>query len=434
MGREVKHGGLLSLKFEFPSRSVVSSMIGRLLVFRGGLLGLFLICGATVIVVIALISTTSFVVADSTQSQFGPRATSGEMIDDQQREPRTAPNIAISLRNRVPREVVETYARQIWPNSKNSSSELIHAIHMAHCTFDTSNLNGASEDDLLDALLGLPPFEARCPIYRTHSGIRISSHYGLTRDTESHSNQLTALLVEIGADSKKLIVNGEEFSVRDLITECEASFQLRGEYEWGVIALLKSDPRRRKITNRLGESFSIDQISEALLNRAYGDGSCCGTHVIEALALIESLSTPNGVQLTRTKRTKISHLLDGLQKFLEEQQFSDGSIDPNWGESWRLAYAGNGMSESRSAMSRPTHATLADKMLATSHHIEWLIRRRSANPLSQEFYERANSFLKNGVDALIGEKDASHYCCISHAIRTLFLLNNGTSSSMLDSK
>lgn len=349
------------------------------------------------------------------------------------------PSPPIPVDARAPDDFLKFCIDAIKPNKHSDTGEILHSLIAYSQLAENASLFSAAEfqalaDQLLTRGAGRHP---RFGI--TRHGLRFFQVGDKQSDGESHPYQALAVLAELGVSRNKTFsIEDRHFEIGDLVSDCEAMFDLKGEIEWSVAALYIYSPLRRNITNRYGESFTLDQIANALMKREPGIGPCLGCHVIEALNVIR-LAVEKGNQYISTETvSRIDRYFHNLEEFLPNLQSDEGCFVVEWGAAWMqsAAYVNwrTGFDPSFVVRTRPKMRgsdSLDWKMISTTHHLKWLMLTGKINKLDRKSLIAANEFLKHGMKQLaIRAKSVARqgherpaYCPLSHGLHVLSLLN-----------
>lgn len=295
-------------------------------------------------------------------------------------------------------------------------------------------------DYLLQNQPGKPP-----RVGKTRFGARFFGTRQLGTDGEAHPYQALAVLSDVGLNKNDQVQLSPDLyvSADSFFTDCAAMFDLHGEFEWSVIALVLQDANISEIRNRYGERYSMDEIVKALLSRQPGQGACQGVHVVEALVLIEHAFKTANCNVSDKWKKAISNYLDGLSDFLFIIQAADGSLPSNWGVKWRETTFFKEWKEKVipkvifSGKSNAPKDQIGD-ILSTTHHVKWMLLRKWGKKLTQvssseekKFYGRANLFLAAKLEQMLGRVNSgrqseqiTYFCPISHCFQVLTILNS----------
>src|SRR5207248_1821096 len=84
-------------------------------------------------------------------------------------------------------------------------------------------------------------------------------------------------------------LKSRSYSIIDLLSESVANFGFdQTELAWTAIAFAKYLPPKKEWTNRFRERTSFSQLTQHLLHLDMNSQSCAGTHILQALANIDS--------------------------------------------------------------------------------------------------------------------------------------------------
>lgn len=340
---------------------------------------------------------------------------------------------------RVSSDFLRYCADAIRPDDRSDTGELLHAL-IAFSQFrrNPSVFSEAEFEDLLDRLLtnsedGRPRFGI------TRHGVRFLPVGQKESDGESHPYQTLAVLAELGVDKdRELFVGDKRFTIEDLLRDCEAMFDLNGEIEWSVIALVLYSPKRKYVENRYGERYTLDDIARRLLKRDPGLGPCLGCHVVDALMVLDRAAADGNVHLGAQTRIRIQQYIDRLLEFVPTIQREDGAVSADWGEAlirdkgyqdWRRE---SDPDYEVQLVVFPTKDNHLDwKIIATTHHLKWMMLRCETGRLDQAWVRKANRFLRDALKKLVNELKTTDqrkrarpaYCPMSHGLHVLSLLN-----------
>ena len=122
--------------------------------------------------------------------------------------------------------------------------------------------------------------------FQTRSGIRYRTlEVASANGAENHRDICLATFAEAGLPlSTEFTTPKETFHLRDLLRDSVQNFHLQQkELPWTAIAYSLYPSVGPRWTNRFGESFGWDDLTEALLAAPLERGSCGGTHLLYAL-------------------------------------------------------------------------------------------------------------------------------------------------------
>jgi hypothetical protein len=199
----------------------------------------------------------------------------------------------------------------------------------------TPGLHFASGREALGALTDVTTSEryfGEPAFFPTRSGIRYRPpEHSLRVGSENHRDICLATFAEAGLPlSTEFSTPNETFHLRDLLSDSLANFHLKqDELAWTAVAYgLYLSPGRRW-TNRFGETFGWDELTDALLAAPFARSSCGGTHLLYALILVRRLErVPCSLSAAVTTRLEVR--LKGAIQSACALQASDGSWSMDW--------------------------------------------------------------------------------------------------------
>ncbi|MGH2638109.1 MAG: hypothetical protein ACRDF4_02315, partial [Rhabdochlamydiaceae bacterium] len=95
-----------------------------------------------------------------------------------------------------------------------------------------------------------------------------------------HTDDILRACAEIGLSSDDVLytIDGEA-SIRHMIQDSTARFEINQELEWSSEALARYLAPQSSWINHSGKEISFNDIASSLLKRVPGEGTCLGTHV-----------------------------------------------------------------------------------------------------------------------------------------------------------
>lgn len=229
-----------------------------------------------------------------------------------------------------------------------------------------------------------------------------------------HTDDLLATLAEVGVplDSS---VHGRDgvTTVRDMLETSVAKFHGRQyEYEWTAIAFARYALSDARWTNTQGERLDVEAMVDELIEHNLRQGVCGGTHRLEALAVVLRADESERTLSNRTRQRIRAHLADVVRRLVSTQH-------PHgyWAKDWAYGSTGHPMTRGNNQ----TVAPLAEQILATGHHLEWLALVPEDLLPPRETIVRAGQWL---VRAMLEVDDATlqtEFGPFSHAARALCL-------------
>lgn len=301
------------------------------------------------------------------------------------------------------------------PSPRSDLSELLHALYLfgPGLRFDLG-------PPILDVVLRPgtcpAPDGLRADLLPTIHGAAFARYNSLLTDagqegTEAHRGQALSIMASLGIPLSRPIhpKSGRYGTLRDVFDDMKANFRLQGEVYWDATALAVYQPAGLEWRNEAGEKFSFDGLCEELLGRRPDDSSCAGTHRLIALAVL--------FRANRERRLLSEWVADRLQaalidaaSHLAEVQSDDGS----WDQDWHRGLDGRATLEA-DAPAAPS------RLLATGHHLEWLLMMPSGVRPPRPVLERAAQWLA-GYLSQAGSGPpprGREYCAAVHAARSV---------------
>jgi hypothetical protein len=304
----------------------------------------------------------------------------------------------------------------------DSISGVLHALRLFGPKATTYDRQLKQDVPLLDCILqsdrGAESFGGGPVLIDTREGVRcrivVPRNAGWQRERQAHEDQLLATLAELGVPLGQVVTTtGGERNVRDILNDTLAKFNPeQREIEWSALALALYLPPQRSWRDKFGTEYSLDYLAEKLMNRLLWEGlPCGGTHGLYTLAILARVDEGSPV-LSSAIRAKVQEHLRQRVSEVVRTQAPDGSWLPEW-------YLGR-----RAESVRPDAAPGSDwgRVLATGHHVEWLILLPAEWQPPRECLLRAARWLEVRLAADPNDVVVDHYCPYSHAAKVLSTL------------
>lgn len=309
---------------------------------------------------------------------------------------------------------------RVEPPAEPNTNNWVHALRLwgPEITFPASGRPSGTEllafltdDATFRRLAGddAPPLVAR------EQGVPVVRAYEVDgpapRLASVHPDDLLATFAEVGLPpATPLLLREGSTTVEELLDAALARYHLEQmEYEWTAIFFARYVFPQPSWRNRYGQEIRLNDLLGELIDLPARQGVCGGTHRLEALVLLLRADEQVGEQvggLSRRQRRRIAEHLLATSRQLTASQHPEGY----WTKDWSAA-----PDPSREA------APLADRILATGHHLEWLALAPDELLPPRETILRAARWL---VRALVEVDDATiarEYGPFSHAARALCL-------------
>lgn len=303
-------------------------------------------------------------------------------------------------------------------------SDVLHGLHLFGGDLRIPAGEGSEKtiravDLLLDSKQGKSVF-GMPTLCATRYGARFFIHNPVRLGTnqnavEAHPGQALSVLAELGIPLSQPIrlPGNRQATLQVVLDDLIANFVLEGEIYWDAVALALYVPPARAWKNKFGKEFTFDALAEELLARPIMDSSCAGTHRLIALTILLRVDGEEGV-LAPEVRSRIRSHLNLVAKTLTASQRGDGSWLINWAD--YLPGAKPSQSWGRE--------NVTGAMIATGHHLEWLMLLPEEMRPPRQVYVKAAQWLL--ATALRQSKNIqwlrSRYCPATHAARTVKMI------------
>jgi len=243
--------------------------------------------------------------------------------------------------------------------------------------------------------------------FRTRSGIRYQDPATQKERTgENHRDICLATFAELGLPlTTPVTTEDASFTLADLLRDSVENFDIKqDELAWTAVAYAIYLPQRQW-SNRYGESFSFDDVADALMSTRFEDASCGGTHLLYALTvLLRAKGSADG--LSEPVHYELSQYLQRRSIAAIQSQAGDGSWDLNW-------HAAPNNDASSDALLPPSTADF-NRLLVTGHLLEWLELLPEEIQPPHDVYMQAARWLCNSL-ASTSVASLRNFCPVVHA-------------------
>ena len=299
------------------------------------------------------------------------------------------------------------------PETNVTPSYMLHVLKVAERGDD--ELASTLLEYLTDNRAGQKVFGG-VALIRTQFGVRYEgrpSYYSLdesNRAWEPHRDLVLSAFAERGISLREpLIVDGNVFHVRDLLTDSLANFSLeQEELPWTAIAYALYMPSPDGWRNRYGEEFDFNMVVKRLLDTPLIEQSCFGTHVLFALTVIYRVNSAGYGILSPASRDLVEIKLTAAVKAIEQAQHSDGSWTADWSVQLTEKWSG-------SIVNRHPAASAENTLTATGHVAEWLTQVPEDWRTSDEGVQKAGRWLIDELSSAELVEIQRSICPFSHA-------------------
>jgi hypothetical protein len=237
-----------------------------------------------------------------------------------------------------------------------------------------------TDHKLSATLFGEPIF------FQTRSGIRYRDPDIQRIVTgENHRDICLATFAELGLPlTTPMTTPSGSFSLRDLLRDSTDSFDInQDELAWTAIAYALDLAPQGGWANRDGESFTFDDLANALLRKPLQNASCGGTHLLYAMTVLWRVdcSRPH---LSESVRNALAQRLRQSVTAAVAAQHKEGYWILDW----------HAMDKEKPEMPRiRPRDTLDRRLLATGHLLEWLELLPEQFQPPKDVYRRAARWL-----------------------------------------
>ena len=284
--------------------------------------------------------------------------------------------------------------------------------HGLAARFPQSDLSssGAILKLVTDQQAGEEYFGRPC-LVKTRGGIRFPTDLGQVQ-AENHRDFCLATLGEVGLPlSYPLLIDGNRFTLRDVLRDSVANFHLgQEELAWTALAYALYLPPIQSWTNRFGARFSFDDLAEEMMKRPLNKASCCGMHLIHSSTVVARVDAEIPV-LSEPVRSRLLAWLRRLAKACAATQHPEGCWPYDWhAEAVHHAGAGTKLTPRDTPQSR---------LLATGHVAEWLLILPDGVQVSRNVQRKAAQWLYDRLRESTAQEQLESFCPYSHAVHVV---------------
>jgi hypothetical protein len=204
-------------------------------------------------------------------------------------------------------------------------------------------------------------------------------------------------------------------TVEAILDDSLANFDLKEkEIEWSALAFALYLPPQATWVDKFDRVHSFDDVAAELMRRPFDAKlSCGGTHLLFTLAVMLRVDEATPI-FSPSVRGEIRAHLGEIVLQVESCQSAAGFWQPDW---YRHAD-----SEKPVRVATLVNSASWPQVLATGHHLEWLMLLPPDLLPSQECFLRGARWLHERLLNDPNEVLTTHYCPYSHAGRVLMLL------------
>ncbi len=238
---------------------------------------------------------------------------------------------------------------------------------------------------------------------------------------QSHDLQILATFAALGVPLTQPIEfsSGSTATVQDLLDDAILTFSFdRKEIEWSALSLVLYLPPEKTWVNKFGKEYDFDSLCEYLLGKSF-NATCSGTHLLYCMTALFLVDQKQ--QLLRSENaTRLKDRLEEVSRYLQQTQHADGF----WEVNWFFELEGQPLEDvSEAEMNEQQLVQLrVNRVLATGHHLEWLMLLPPEMRPTDECFFRGSRWLQGAVLSESREVIANNYCPYTHAVNAVRLL------------
>lgn len=243
-------------------------------------------------------------------------------------------------------------------------------------------------------------------------GIDGRAHFtqSIEPNAEAHPGQLLAYFASFGVPSTRTLKTGQNSAaIGEFVKSLLEDFHLEGELEWKAIALARYAPTSKSWKNRWGKTYDFDRIAGALLDRNSFSGSCRGTHVLQALAILYRVDKTKPL-FSNLMRNSVRNRLISTCDRLQATQRQIGY----WGPDWHTPHPN--IMDYEADLEIFTRSDLA---LVTGHHLEWLDILPEEISFPEESHRQAVMWCLAELERSSQDEITKNFCAMSHCYRAV---------------
>ncbi len=242
-------------------------------------------------------------------------------------------------------------------------------------------------------------------LYHTEHGVATKVEGG-TKTGQGHEDQWLGYLSQIGmTPDEQVVVNGETYTINDLITEAQWHMNDSLEATWTLMAFSTYLPLDVRWPAKDGQEWTVEKIVNLENSQNLAESACGGTHRLYGLttAVNRYRKEHEHAELTGPwfkAQEKIKQSIETARRF----QQPDGSFSTNYFE-------------------RPaTNADIEKRIHSTGHTLEFIVLASTDAQLNEPWIARSAMHL---VDLLEETQDLPLECgALYHAVHGLQLYRN----------
>ncbi len=173
-------------------------------------------------------------------------------------------------------------------------------------------------------------------------------------------------------------VDGQEFTVQDLIEYEQYTCRPKSELTFKLISLAHYLPSDATWTSKWGETWSIPRLIEEELAQPINGACCGGTHRLIGYSMAVQVRRKRGETLDG-QWLRAAKYVDAYHKYVVKLQNRDGSFSTSW------------------LKSRDSSGDIDRRIQTTGHVLEWLVFSLPEDELTDPRVVRAVNFLSSSL-------------------------------------
>lgn len=314
-------------------------------------------------------------------------------------------------------QLLELLERVRLPKTVVNTNNQLHALRLwgQQAVFSEAYWSGPQlrEYFLDDAAFRRAAGDTAAPLIQRKEGVlsvRAWQRDDVDHDFASaHANDVVATFAEVGLPaSTRIVLRDGEGTVGELYTAAAESFHNQQlEYEWTLIGYARLGYPQRYWVNQFSERVTLQDVATEAMQQPWSYGVCVGTHRLEGLMLLDRLARESKTEFPASLALHIDGHLKKAVTLLAASQSPEGY----WTRRWH---------EGNKALENDT-SDLAERILATGHHLEWLALASEEMQPPREHVIRAAQWMATALREVKERTLAENYGPFSHAARALCL-------------
>jgi hypothetical protein len=323
-----------------------------------------------------------------------------------------------TIKEPVPVYGLEQAIEKVRVTERVALSGLLHAMH----TFGLKTPVVISEDPpesipALDLVLNhahAVRYFGEAPLVSTRYGVRcrVASRRNADLQPEGvvHAYQLLALLAMHGVPlNTKLTTAQGKGQVMDLLADALVNFSpTQEEVEWATTAFALYVAPQSSWQDKFGKTISFNDLAQRLLDTPFDSPGlpCAGVHLLQSLTVLFLADRQAPILSDEIRHAVRDRLQEHALRVVEHQR-STGAISHLW-------YLDE---EGRTSREKLVEGVVQQRLgvVATGHHLEWLILLPDEMRPRDEVFARAGSWLFDQLRQAPPEEIVESYCPYSHA-------------------